>query len=622
MSPASKSVTAIARATLALALALALGASATAQSHGRSYPVSDFKIEFTLGAPDHIDADALLDLEVGLRADGDVYVAPRPVDRTVRMRLSSLPRNARFSVSAIQHINQYIISTLNRRGYYGVIVTVPEIEEGTGRDLRPPGHTSLLLRIWTSRVTRLTTMADGERFKGLTTDERTDNAAHEWIRERAPVQPGGPKDRVDVQALEDYAAKLSRHPGRRVDVELEAGDRPGTTAVNLRVAESKPWYAYAQYANTGTDATTKNRERLGLVHDQLFGRDDILRIDYVTGDFDSVHSVFASYEAPFSLRAPDWRFELDGWYSKFDASEVGFSGGRFVGEQLSGDARLHVNVFQRHELFVDLVAGGRFQQMYVDNFLLDESTRVSFLMPQLGLAGDRTTRTSTLLFSAGADAGFTDANETELAILGRANPSRDFALLHFDASFSFYLEPLIDPAAWQDPSTPRSSTLAHEIAVLARGQWAFDNRLVPQYQQIAGGMYTVRGYPQAISVGDNLLLGSAEYRFHLPRIFRPDATPPEVPGMGQFRARPQHVWGRPDWDLILRIFTDAARVTQNGESGLANETNDTLWSAGAGVELQLLRNLTVRVDTGVALEDVGSTNRGDTETHVVATLLY
>jgi len=622
MSPASKPVTATARATFLLAIPILIATHAAAQSFGPAYPVSAFQIEFMLEEPDGIDTAELLDLEVGLRASGDVYVAPRPVDRTVRMRLSSLPRNARFSATAIQHINQYIISTLNRRGFYGVIVTVPEIEEGTGRDLRPPGRTTLLLRIWTSRVTRLTTMADGERFEGLTTDERTDNTAHEWIRERAPVRPGGPKSRVDVEALEDYAAELSRHPGRRVDVELEAGDRPGTTAVNLRIAESKPWYAYAQYSNTGTEATTKNRERLGFVHNQLFGRDDILRIDYVTGDFDSLNSVFASYEAPFSLHAPDWRFELRGWYSQFDASEVGFSDGRFTGEQLSGDALMHVNVFQRHEFFLDVVAGGRFQQMYVDNFLLDQSTRVSFLLPQIGVAGDRSTRTSTLLLSAGVDAGFTDANEQELSILGRADPSQDFALLHFDGSLSFYLEPLIDRAAWEDPSTPGSSTLAHEAAFLVRGQWAFDDRLVPQYQQIAGGMYTVRGYPQAISAGDNLLLGSAEYRFHIPRIFRPDPTPPEVPGMGQFRARPQYVWGRPDWDLILRVFTDAARVTQNGKSELATETNDTLWSAGGGIELQVLRNLSVRVDTGVALADVGSTELGDTETYVVATLLY
>ncbi|MDH5306248.1 MAG: hypothetical protein OEW02_03620 [Myxococcales bacterium] len=622
----SNPVGAAARAATGIGLAILVAAlwspPLAAQTYGPVYPVSAFEIEYALEHPNHMPVAALFDLEVGLRSTPEAFVAPRPVDRTVRMRLSSLPRNASFSATALQHITQHIVSTLNRRGYYGVIASVPEIEEGTGRDLRPPGRTALLLRIWTGRVTRLTSMADGERFSGLSVDERTDNAAHDWIRDRSPVRPGGAGSLVDVEALEDYAAELSRHPGRHVDVELAAGDRPGTTDVNLRVAESKPWYAYAQYANTGTDATTKNRERFGFSHNQLLGRDDILRLDYVTGDFDSVHSVFASYEAPFALRAPDWRYELRGWYSEFDASEVGFSDGRFVGEQLSGDLGLRVNVYQRHALFVDVIGAARFQQMFVDNLLLDESARVSYLVPQIGIAGERTTRTSALLFGAGVDVGLTDASQNELAILGRDEPSGDFALLHFDGSVSFYLEPLIDRSAWQDPSTPNSSTLAHECALLLRGQWAFDNRLIPQYQQIAGGLYTVRGYPQALVAGDNLLLGSAEYRFHLPRIFSPDPTPPEVPGMGEFRARPQHVWGRPDWDLILRVFTEAALVTDSGGADLTSESDETLWSAGAGIELQLLRNLTARLDLGYALNAVADTQRGDTEAHLVATILY
>ncbi|HEY5656167.1 MAG TPA: ShlB/FhaC/HecB family hemolysin secretion/activation protein [Myxococcota bacterium] len=624
MSPASNPLESAARRAAAagmLLLAAALStAPAAAQVSGPVYPVTAFEIEYALDHPDQVPVEELLDLEVGLRSTPEAYVAPRPVDRTVRMRLSSLPRNARFSAPAIQHISQHIVSTLNRRGYHGVIVSVPEIEASSGLDLRPPGRTTLLLRVWTGRVSRLTTVADGERFAGLTTDERTDNAAHDWMRERAPVQPGGARALLDVEALEDYAAELSRHPGRRVDVELSAGERPGTTDVNLRVAESKPWYAYAQYANTGTEATTKNRERFGLVHNQLLGRDDILRVDYVTGDFDSVHSAVAEYEAPFTLRAPDWRWSLRGWYSEYDASEVGFSNGRFTGEQFAGDVGLRVNVYQRRELFVDVTAGARFQQMHVKNYLFDDSARATYLVPQLGLAGERNTRTSTLRFALGGEGGLTDTDETDLAILGRDRPSQDFALLRLDGSYAFYLEPLLDRAAWEDPSTPGSSTLAHEVAVLVRGQWAFGYRLVPQYQQIAGGLYTVRGYNQAEAAGDNLGLGSLEYRFHLPRIFSPDPTPPEVPGMGEFRTRPQHVWGYPDWDLILRAFTDAAYLTQSDRRD--NESNELLWSAGAGVELQVLRNLTVRFDWGYVLKTVGDSERGDTRGHLVATLLY
>ena len=594
--------------------------AATAQLYGPTYPVSEFEIEYALEHPRHIPAWEVLNLEVGLRASPEGFRAPRPVDRTVRMRLSSLPRNAEFSVTALQHIAQYIVSTFNWRGYDGVIVTVPEIEAGSGTDLRAPGDETLTLRIWTGRVARLSSVADGARFAGLTVDERTDNETHEWIRERSPVQAGGKRGLLDGQALEDYAAEVSRHPGRRMEVELEPGSLPGTADVNLRIAESKPWYVYAQYSNTGTGATTKNRERFGAVHNQLLGRDDILRVDYVTGDFDSVQAARLSYEAPFSLDYPALRWRLGGGYSEYDASQVGFVDSRFTGDQFSGDALLVWNAWQYHEFFLDLVAGTRVQQMHVDNQQFGSSARASYVLPRVGVEAERNTLTSSLYLNLNVDVGLTNADRTELALLGTPDPTKNFARMSWDGSWSAYLEPLIDRQAWEDPSTPGSSTLAHEVAVIFRGQYAFGDRLVPQYQQVAGGFYSVRGYRQAQAAGDDLFLGSLEYRFHLPRILRPDPASVEVPGMGNFRARPAQVWGRADWDLIFRIFTDAAHVMTSRAN--STEPDETLWSIGGGVELQFLRNLTVRFDAGHVLETVRRSKRGNTRGYVVATLLY
>jgi len=594
--------------------------TASAQLYGRVYPVSAFEVEYALEHPRQIPIPEVMNLEFGLRATPEGFQAPRPVDRTVRMRLSTPPRNAEFSITALQHITQSIVSTFNRRGYNGVIVTVPEIEAGSGRDLREPGDETLTLRIWTGRVSRLSSIADGERFAGLSVDERTDTAAHEWIRERSPVQPGGERGLLDADALTDYAAEVSRHPGRRVEVELEPGDLPGTADVNLRIAEGKPWYVYAQYSNTGTNATTKNRERFGAVSNQLTGRDDILRVDYVTGDFDSVQAVQLSYEAPFSLDYPALRWRVGGGYSEYDASQVGFVDSRFTGDQFSGDALLIWNAWQHREFFLDLVAGTRVQQMHVDNRQFGSSARALYVLPRVGLEAERNTLTSSLFFNLSVDVGVTDADRSELALLGTPDPTRNFARMSWDGSWSAYLEPLIDRQAWEDPSTPGSSTLAHEVAVLFRGQYAFGDRLVPQYQQVAGGFYSVRGYRQAQAAGDDLFLGSLEYRFHLPRILKPSPDSVEVPGMGNFRVRPAQVWGRADWDLIFRVFTDAAHVMTSDAN--STEPDETLWSVGAGLELQFFRNLTVRFDAGHVLETVRKSKRGDTRGYVVATLLY
>jgi hemolysin activation/secretion protein len=100
----------------------------------------------------------------------------------------------------------------------------------------------------------------------------------------------------------------------------------------------------------------------------------------------------------------------------------------------------------------------------------------------------------------------------------------------------------------------------------------------------------------------------------------PDATPPELPLMGRFRTRPAHVYGMPDWDLVLRVFSDAGRVWATEHLDVDSE--GTLWSIGTGVELQVLRNLIVGLDVGHVLRGAEETDAGDTRTHVLATLLY
>jgi hemolysin activation/secretion protein len=609
-------------ALAAIASTAAAGARGAVAPAGSGYPVSAIEIEYALDHPRHIPEADLLDLEVGLATEGDAYTAPRPVDRTVRMRLSSIPRGAVLTASAIQHINQYIVSSFNRRGYNHVIVSVPDIEEGSGRDLRAAGDTGLRLRVWTGRAVRVATLADGPRFASLTVDERTNHTAHEWIRRRSPVQPGGMRGILDARALEDYAALLSRHRGRRVDAQTEPGPRPGTSNVTYRITEERPWRAYAQYSNTGTSSTTKNRERFGFVHGQLLGRDDVLRLDYTTGDFEDVHAVSGAYEAPFTLDQPRLRYRLRGVYSEYDASEVGVVESRFLGEQVVAEGGVVWNAWQRRKLFVDVSAGARFHQMEVDNTDFQDQAEgdATFWVPQLGIEASRSERASDLHAGLDLEVGWSDASQEDIDILGNDSADSPFALLRFDGSYSAYLEPLIERLTWEDPVKTEGATLAHEVALALRGQWAFENRLVPQYQQIAGGLFSVRGYKQAAAAGDNLVIGSAEYRFHLPRSLAPDSDPPRLPWLGEFRTRPEGPYGRPDWDLVLRVFSDAAQVWSSDAND--TEPDETLFSVGGGVEMQLLRNLSVRLDAGHVLSTVGSSEAGDTRGHVLATVVY
>ena len=50
---------------------------------------------------------------------------------------------------------------------------------------------------------------------------------------------------------------------------------------------------------------------------------------------------------------------------------------------------------------------------------------------------------------------------------------------------SFFIEPLLY-------TRDKFTTLAHEISISGRMQWAFD-RLIPQEEEVVGGLFTVRG---------------------------------------------------------------------------------------------------------------------------------
>ena len=99
------------------------------------------------------------------------------------------------------------------------------------------------------------------------------------------------------------------------------------------------------------------------------------------------------------------------------------------------------------------------------------------------------------------------------------------------------------------------STLAHELYFSFRGQWALGYRLIPQFEQAAGGFYSVRGYPEAVTAGDTVFLATAEYRFHLARALGVAPNPTKIKVFGDpFRVLPEQPYQRPDWDCILRGF--------------------------------------------------------------------
>ncbi len=594
--------------------------------------VSAILIDFTVEGRGLPEPEAVLEAEVELTPTPEGYLAPRPGWPRETLRLADIPDldDPRFYDSAIALLSPAVVRRMQEFGFIGIYVEPDPNEltvvDGQVVDLRPEGVTTLTLNVTVGVVTELRTIGSADY---LPEDQRINNPAHRRLRARSPVQPAGAEDETDTNLLrrdliDDYVYFLNRHPGRRVDVALSAsGAEAGAVDLDYMISENRPWFLYTQVANNGTESTGDWRQRFGFVHNQLTRRDDIFSIDYLTANFDDLNALTASYERPF-FDQDRLRWRVFGSYYEYTASDVGQGFLDFDGEGFSFGGEMAWNFLQQRDAFLDLVAGARYENVEVDNEFAQTEGDEDFFLPYIGLRFERQREAEQItagVFLEGNLSGLAGTSDSGVDELGRTDADDSFALIRFDGRYAFYLDPLLHG---DDP--PEDATLAHEFVLSARGQAALgDARLAPNFQDIAGGLYSVRGYPEAVAAGDSVIIASAEYRFHLPRALPQSPQPARFLGR-PFRFSPQYVYGPTDWDLILKAFVDFGRTIQNDR--LSFESNETLVGAGIGIELSISRNLTARLDWGFALNDLDdpsgdqSVDVGDSELHFVLTLVY
>jgi len=631
---------------------------------GNSYKVSRFLIEWHVANEQHPPSDELLDATVTLGVTPKGYVSalamkansnvlldkngvaiPRSGVNTTTLKVRDLVSGGggTFFASALRDVNDALVKEMHRRGFIAVFVHAAEDqiaqvetdEHQAGDDLRDGKTEELRLIIWTGQVAQVRSVASGPRLEGAIIAEQTtrvdsSDPVHTRIREQSPVKPG---DLVHRDQIDEYLFRLNRHPGRRVDVAVAAGEKPEEVVIDYLVSENKPWTAYVQLSNTGTSATNEWRERFGFIHNQLTKHDDTLRLDYSTANFDESHAVNLDYEFP--ILSDSIKARVYGGYSEYSASDVGFASESFTGHSWNGGGELVGNVLQHHDLFLDVTAGVKWQCVEVFQSVKGETGSDNFWTPYLGVSLERFTDESSLTANATISWNADSLDQVEKDKLGRFDVDKNFTIIRFGAERSVFLEPVFNRLGWfQGDDGKGYTSLAHEIAVSARGQWT-GNRLMPTEEEVAGGMNSVRGYPESVAAGDNVFIGSLEYRFHLPNSF--SLSDPGHIGKQDmptwfgkdFRWAPQQAFARADWDLIFKGFFDMASVHQSQQQ--FGEVPSTLFSTGIGAELTFKRNVSLRLDWGVALKDAGqekinSTERevsaGDSRLHFMMTVSY
>jgi hemolysin activation/secretion protein len=622
------------------------------------FPVEQFAFSYgreNAGAPSQ-DVLGSFAVELGHGDDGALTA-----DGTgpAKVKLSDpLPSGTRISEAALRKTFGVIVEQLNARGFFGVVAMVSreQIDPQSKEDLRPAADRTLKIVVWFSEVSQVRSVAKGGRIPA---EASVSNPKHARIVANSPLQPAsvaGVGGLFNKPRLDDYLRRLNRHPSRGVEAAISSTEEAGRVVLDYLVTEQKPWLTYAQVSNTGTAATDTLRERVGFVQNQLFNRDDIVSIDYITSSISKANAVFGSYNYP--LWYPDkLRARAFGSWGDFSATTpavaVGGKPERFAGESWAGGAELIASPYSILKFSLDLTAGATVEHVQVKNKELLLTGQADLLTPYLTLRAERTSEIWSLAGSLGYETSFKKVAEQELVRLGRLDTKTTYDLIRGEFSATTYLEPVFFGISGKN--VWNRSTLAHEVSLQMRGQYVLGgDRLIPQKEQAIGGYFSARGYPESAVAGDNVYTVNAEYRFHLPRALQPaserekekaSATAAQEPVstlFGRpFNLRPPRIYSRPDWDLIFRTFIDAGFTEINkgkADQLRGGENNYTLMSVGVGVELQMLRNLNLRADWGYVLNEIktgikatggqdykkgaNDTASGDSRLHLLLTLVW
>jgi len=600
---------------------------------GVGYRVTAIQLGYGIAHSDLPELAEVLDLEVMLTPVDGGYIGPVPGANVVPVVLGEIGKDEVETIygSALAAIIQAVRDEMESRyELLGHLVTPSPTEiafETTQEDLRGDGDYPLTILIWRAVVGEVRTVARGDRIAERNAEDEDSNvnhSAHQRIRDRMEIVPG---DLLTKPKVDREIHHFNRHSGRRLDVSIAPSAEQGAVVLDYLISEPKQWSVYASISNTGTKSTNEWQERFGFVHRQLTGQDDVFSLDYITAGFDASHAVLASYA--FDL-GPDYRARINGRWNQYTATDLGLGFADFKGEGYEFGAEVSRNLWNDGAAFLDVFGGIRFEHVEVENriLFLTINGEEDFLLPFAGLRYQKITPLHTAFAEFRFETNLASAAGTSesptIDALGRTGVENEFSRITGQISHSFFLEPIFDPKGFKGDRGQDKMTLAHEIVLSVRGQSSLGSRLVPNFQMVAGGASSVRGYKESVAVGDNAIVGSLEYRFHLGKA-TPITTNTTTLFGSAFRNARTRPYGASDWDLIFSGFVDIGRVTV--QDALFFENDETLVGVGVGLEAQLKRNLTVRVNYGMALTRIGTgasvvTDVGDSRLHFSATVVY
>lgn len=366
--------------------------------------------------------------------------------------------------SALEHVYR-------RKGYETVVVSIPPQDPSSG---------AIRLQVTELKVGRL-------RVRGA------QYHSPEQIKAELPALAEGQVP--NLKQAEQQLIAVNQQPDRRVFPELRAGKTPGTVDVDLKVEDDLPLHGSIELNNRRSEDTTPLRLVTSLRYDNLWQLGHSISFSQqVAPERPSDAQVYSgSYLARFP-QLPGLAFLVYGYTSNSQVATVGstdvIGNGKAVGGRVIKTLPGTATLFQT-------LSGGVDYKDFDENVSLGGSetqTPITYYPFTVSYNASLTHEKSTT--NLGTDVVFT--------FRGLGSGNEEFDQKRYEASDSFiYLRATAD----------HTQTLPYDMALFGRFEGQVSSGPLVSNEQLAvGGLDTVRGFLEAIVLGDYGVIGSLELR--------------------------------------------------------------------------------------------------------------
>lgn len=306
--------------------------------------------------------------------------------------------------------------------------------------------------------------------------EGNKTTSEEYIKDRINLKPG---EFVRLDALNEVIYRFNQTNDIQLQVELKAGELPGTTDCIFRIAEPNVSQTVLFADNSGRDTIGLYRAGLSYIHNSLTGSRDKLAITGLTSNGTTAGAIVYSK----AIDTQGTKLSLS-----YDSNQITIVSGPLQSLDVQGDSSdiglvLNHPKIVRPDFKLELIAEGHKKKSttyFADEPLLE--TKLNTFV--VGVATQYNQKNSVLYNRQDMTRGFVDGGKPF-------------------TKYNFYVV--------QQKALEKNRL----ITLRVNGQWTGTHDLpLPSSEQFTiGGSGTVRGYQEGFASGNKGYLVSAEYSF-------------------------------------------------------------------------------------------------------------